>query len=442
MPYDLVIKNARLVNEGTIIEGDLAIESGRIVQIGGSLSAANELDAVGSWLVPGMIDDQVHFREPGFEHKGSIETESRAAIAGGVTSYMEMPNCNPQTTNAEALQHKYDRAAKHSFANYGFYLGATNDNLEDIKSIDPSSACGIKVFMGASTGNMLVDDPDTLNGIFSSAPILIATHCENTPMILANEARAREQFGNDVPFIEHANIRSAEVCYASSSFAVELAHTHGARLHILHLTTAREMELFNPGPIETKRITAEACVHHLFCNDSWYATRGADIKCNPAIKRSEDQEALLAAVVEDRIDVIATDHAPHTVEEKAQSYFDAPAGLPLVQHALLTLIEHVKNGVMSIEKVVQKTAHAPAQLFDVSRRGYLREGYWADLVIIDPDRETVVNDEPIYAKCGWSPFNGLTFRSRITHTLVNGKLVYEDGELIGDSPAMALVYER
>jgi dihydroorotase len=355
---------------------------------------------------------------------------------------MEMPNCNPQTTNAEALQHKYDRAAKHSFANYGFYLGATNDNLEDIKSIDPSSACGIKVFMGASTGNMLVDDPDTLNGIFSSAPILIATHCENTPMILANEARAREQFGNDVPFIEHANIRSAEVCYASSSFAVELAHTHGARLHILHLTTAREMELFNPGPIETKRITAEACVHHLFCNDSWYATRGADIKCNPAIKRSEDQEALLAAVVEDRIDVIATDHAPHTVEEKAQSYFDAPAGLPLVQHALLTLIEHVKNGVMSIEKVVQKTAHAPAQLFDVSRRGYLREGYWADLVIIDPDRETVVNDEPIYAKCGWSPFNGLTFRSRITHTLVNGKLVYKDGELIGDSPAMALVYER
>jgi len=272
LPYDLVIKNARLVNEGTVTEGDLAIESGRIVQIGGSLSAASELDAVGSWLVPGMIDDQVHFREPGFEHKGSIETESRAAIAGGVTSYMEMPNCNPQTTNAEALQHRYDRAAKHSFANYGFYLGATNDNLEDIKSIDPSSACGIKVFMGASTGNMLVDDPDTLNGIFSSAPILIATHCENTPMILANEARGREQFGNDVPFIEHANIRSAEVCYASSSFAVELAHTHGARLHILHLTTAREMELFNPGPIETKRITAEACVHHLFCNDSWYAT--------------------------------------------------------------------------------------------------------------------------------------------------------------------------
>ena len=439
---DLVIKNARLVNEDTLIGGDLAIESGRIAQIGGTLSATKEIDADGSWLVPGMIDDQVHFREPGFEHKGNIATESRAAIAGGITSYMEMPNCNPQTTNAEALQRKCDRAAEHSLANYGFYLGATNDNLEDIKSLDPTSACGIKVFMGASTGNMLVDDPDTLNGIFASAPTLIATHCENTPMILANEARAREQFGDDVPFSEHANIRSADVCFASSSFAVDLAKTHDARLHVLHLTTAREMELFTPGPVETKKITAEACVHHLFCNDSWYATRGADVKCNPSIKRSSDQEALLAAVAEDRIDVIATDHAPHTMEEKAQSYFDAPAGLPLVQHALLTLIEHVKNGVISIEKVVQKTSHAPAKLFDVSHRGYLREGYWADLVIIDPDRNTVVNDEPIHAKCGWSPFKDLTFRSRITHTLVNGELVYDDGKLSSDSAALALAYDR
>jgi len=439
-----VLKNAVVVNEGGRVEADVGIVDGRVARIGGTIDipGAREVDLAGQWLLPGMIDDQVHFREPGFEHKGSIATESRAAIAGGITSYMEMPNCIPQTITPQALLDKHDRAASRSMANYAFYFGATNDNLEAIKGVDTSKACGVKVFMGASTGNMLVDDPDALEGIFASCPLLIATHCEDTPTILANEERARARFGDAIPIEEHPEIRSTEACYKSSSLAVSLAKRHGSRLHVLHLTTARELDLFEPGPLDGKRITAEACVHHLFFNDTWYGPLGADIKCNPAIKTRADQLALRHAVVEDRIDVIATDHAPHTREEKAGNYLDSPAGMPLVQHALLTLVEHVKSGEMTIEQVAQKTAHAPATLFEVAERGFVREGYWADLVAIDPGAATVVDEEPVYAKCGWTPFRGITFRSRITHTFVNGQLAFENGRFREEPCGQAIKFAR
>ena len=426
-----MLKNAVVVNEGRCVATDVFIKNGRIERIGGGVdngAAVRELDLDGAWLLPGMIDDQVHFREPGLEHKGDIASESLAAVAGGITSYMEMPNCTPQTINNEALLNKHARAAARSMANYAFYLGATNDNLQDIKSVDTAKACGIKVFMGASTGNMLVDDERTLENIFAHSPLLIATHCEDTPTILANEARAKAQFGDAIPIGQHPSIRSAEACYKSSSLAVSLAKRFGSRLHVLHLTTARELSLFEPGPLAGKRITAEACVHHLFFNDTWYAPLGADIKCNPAIKTRTDQLAIKQAVRDDRIDVIATDHAPHTREEKSADYLAAPSGLPLVQHALLTLLEHVKAGELTIEQVAQKTAHAPATLFDVAERGFVREGYWADLVVIDPNATTVVDDEPVYAKCGWTPFRGMTFHSRITHTFVNGALAYANGD--------------
>ena len=432
-----VIKDARIVNEGAVVEGDLAVRDGRIERIGGSIPGDVEIDAAGAWLLPGMIDDQVHFREPGFEHKATIATESAAALAGGVTSYMEMPNCVPQTIDAGALEDKHRRAAAKSAANYAFYFGATNDNLEAIKAVDPLKACGVKVFMGASTGNMLVDDEKTLEGIFASSPLVIATHCEDTPMILANEERARKEYGDAIPIEMHPRIRSEEACYKSSSLAVELATRHGSRLHVLHLTTARELELFEPGPVEGKRITAEVCVHHLYFDETDYATRGADIKCNPAIKTPDDRRALRAAVLEDRIDIVATDHAPHTEEEKRARYIDAPSGMPLVQHALLSLLEH-----MPVETVVQKTAHAPAARFGVRERGYLREGYWADLVLIDPARTTVVDDQELFYKCGWSPFSGVTFASRVTHTFLNGHLVFAHGELRDRSRAMALEFDR
>ena len=433
-----VIRNARIVNEGTIIEADLAMRDGRIDQVGGTVAGDLDIDAAGAWLMPGMIDDQVHFREPGFEHKATIETESAAALAGGVTSYMEMPNCIPQTIDAGALDDKHRRAAAKSAANYAFYFGATNDNLEAIKAVDPLKACGVKVFMGASTGNMLVDDEETLEGIFASCPLLIATHCEDTPMILANEARAQAEYGDVIPLEMHPRIRSEEACYKSSSLAVELARRHASKLHVLHLTTARELELFETGPVEDKRITAEVCVHHLFFDETDYATRGADIKCNPAIKTPDDRRALRAAVLEDRIDVVATDHAPHTREEKAlQRYVDVPSGMPLVQHALLSLLEH-----MPVETVVQKTAHAPALRYGVRERGFLREGYWADLVLIDPGQTTLVDDESLLYKCGWSPFSGMTFGSRVTHTFLNGHLVFAEGELRDRSRAMALEFNR
>ncbi|MCE2406505.1 MAG: dihydroorotase [Pseudomonadales bacterium] len=442
MPHSVVLKNGTLVNEGRAIEGDLAIEGERISQVGGSASGRTEIDVNGAWVIPGMIDDQVHFREPGFEHKGEIATESRAAVAGGITSYMEMPNCIPQTISEDALRAKIARAQDVSHANFGFYLGATNDNLEAIKSVDPSLACGVKVFMGASTGNMLVDDEETLHGIFASSPILIATHCEHTPTIVANERAALAEFGEDMPPSQHPLIRSREACFKSSEIAVSLAKEHGSKLHVLHLTTADEMALFEPGPIQSKRITAEVCVHHLFFNDAWYESKGSLIKCNPAIKRRADQLALRKALLEDRIDVIATDHAPHTVEEKQQPFALAPAGLPLVQHALLALFEHAIEGVFDVPTVVRKTSHAPAQLYEVENRGYLREGYFADIAVIDSAQSTSVDNEPILAKCGWSPFSGITFASRVTHTFVNGSLVY-DGTDVTDTPAgQALTYER
>ena len=426
-----------MVNEGTITEGDLAIRDGRIDRIGGVIDGDREVDARGAWLIPGMIDDQVHFREPGFEHKAEIATESRAALAGGITSYMEMPNCVPQTVTAAALEDKHRRAAAKSAANYAFYFGATNDNLEAIKAVDTSLACGVKVFMGASTGNMLVDNPETLDGIFASTPLVIATHCEDTPTILANEARARARYGDDIPFEVHPEIRSEEACWKSSSMAVELAKRHGSRLHVLHLTTAREMALFETGPIEDKRITAEVCVHHLHFDASAYGEQGAEIKCNPAIKQTADRDALRAALAEDRIDIVATDHAPHTREEKAGSYLEAPSGLPLVQHALLMLFD-----LFPVTTVVQKTAHAPALRFEVRERGFLREGYWADLVLVDPDRGTVVDEEPVLYKCGWTPFSGVTFGARITHTFLNGRLVYRDGEVVATEAGMALEFDR
>ena len=439
MSYRIV--NARIVNEGAVVEEDLSIAGGRIAGIGAAgRDGATVVDAGGAWLLPGMIDDQVHFREPGLEHKATIATESRAAVAGGVTSFLEMPNCRPQTVTAEALEDKHARAAAGSMANWGFYLGATNDNLEAVKAVDRHRACGIKVFMGSSTGNMLVDDERTLEGIFANAPLLVATHCEHTPTILANEARARERYGEEIPFSEHPRIRSVEACHRSSSLAVELARRHGARLHVLHLTTARELALFEPGDLAGKRITAEACVHHLFFDDSAYPTLGARVKCNPAIKSAADRDALWAAVNDGRIDVIATDHAPHTVEEKARPYAAAPAGLPLVQHALLVLFEQVRSGRCTVATVVEKTAHAPARLFDIRDRGFIREGYWADLVLVDPTAGSC--DEPILAKCGWSPFSGFAFGARVRATWVNGELRYRDGRFLPGAGGRALEFDR
>ncbi len=439
------IVGARIVTDGRVFEGDVRIRGQRIDAVDASLpgtSGETTIEAGGRLLLPGMIDDQVHFREPGFEHKGDIQTEARAALAGGITSYMEMPNCNPLTINQQALLDKHQRAARRSLANYAFYLGATNDNLEDVKRVDPALTCGIKVFMGASTGNMLVDNPDTLEGIFASTPLVIATHCEDTPTILANEAAARARYGEDVPFSQHPEIRSEQACWKSSSLAVELARRHGARLHVLHLTTAREMALFDAGPMEGKRITAEVCVHHLFFNDTWYAARGADIKCNPAIKRAEDQQALLKAVAEDRIDIIATDHAPHTREEKNRSYFGAPAGLPLVQFALPALLELSAAGHLTLPQVVQKASHAPAARFDVVDRGHIQPGMYADLVLVDDREPLVVDDVEILSRCGWTPFAGCVFRHRIASTWINGHLAWDGRRIVTDTPGLALEFDH
>ena len=438
------IANARIVNEGRITEGDLVLEGERIKGINVPVPDNCEtIDAQGAYLLPGMIDDQVHFREPGFEHKATIATESRAAIAGGITSYMEMPNCNPLTVTQQKLIDKRDRASRTSWANYGFYLGATNDNIEDIKSVDTSLTCGVKIFMGASTGNMLVDDEQTLENIFSSTSLLVATHCEDTPMITAAEKAAIEKWGDDIPFSEHPNIRSEAACYKSSSLAVSLAKKHGTKLHVLHLTTAKEMELFSTGPVESKQITAEACVHHLFFSAEDYAERGANIKCNPAIKTKADRDRIVQAVIEDRIDVIATDHAPHTKEEKARKYPTAPAGLPLVQHALVSLFDKVDAGIFTVEQIAHKTAHAPATLYQVAQRGYIREGYFADLVMIaDNDASGPAPESDVLSKCGWSPFSGHRFAYKISHTWLNGDLRYANGTLNDGPMGQALVYRR
>ena len=438
-----LITNARIVTDGEVTEGDVRVVAGRIAGIDASLSAgANEtvIDAAGAWLLPGMIDDQVHFREPGLTAKGDMATESAAAVAGGITSFMEMPNVKPPTTNLAALEDKYNRAAGRASANFAFYLGATNDNIDQIRAVKPGQACGIKVFMGASTGSMLVDNEQTLEHIFADSPLLIATHCEDTPMININEAAAREKYGEDVPMSEHPAIRSEEACYKSSSLAVELAKRNDSRLHVLHLTTARELELFTAGPAADKRITAEACVHHLFFDASDYDRLGAQIKCNPAIKTAADREALVRAVADDVIDVIATDHAPHTAEEKALSYFGAPAGLPLVQHAMLMTLELVHRGHFDITHAVRKMSHSVADVFGVQDRGYIREGYHADLVLVDPDRATQVRATDLIYKCGWSPLEGYEFRSTILTTLVNGRLVWDGGRLTGDIAGQRLQF--
>jgi len=428
----LLITNADVVNEGLRFEADVLIRDGRIAAVGADLQsspAERVLDAAGHLLIPGMIDDQVHFREPGLTHKADFTTESRAAVAGGITSFMEMPNSKPATLGLEALEAKYARAAEVSRANYSFYLGASNDNIDAIRSVRVGQCCGVKVFMGASTGNMLVDNEETLAAIFADSPLLIATHCEDTPTILANEAEYRARYGEDVPMSAHPLIRSEAACYKSSSLAVGLARRFDARLHVLHLTSARELELFAQGPVTGKRITAEACVHHLYFDERDYAEKGTLIKCNPAIKGAEDRQALLAAVAEDRIDVIATDHAPHTLEEKAGTYFKAPAGLPLVQDALPSLFEQVHDGRLSLETLVRKTSHAVAECFGLEQRGFIREGYWADLVLVDLDAPYSVERAQVLSKCGWSPFEGRRFRSRIHATIVNGDVAYEHGQV-------------
>ena len=441
----LLITNARLVNEGEIRDADVLIRGDRIDKIATGIAADDStevIDARGRYLLPGMIDDQVHFREPGLTAKGDLATESAAAAAGGITSFMDMPNVNPQTTTLDALAGKYELARDRCTANYGFYLGGTNTNIEEIRKLEPGNACGIKVFMGASTGDMLVDDPGVLEQIFEHAPVIVVTHCEDSPMIRENEARAREHYGDDVPMSEHPRIRSAEACLASSETAIDLARRHDALLHVLHLTTAVEMDLFSAAHRSEKRVTAEVCVHHLWFDESRYEELGTRIKCNPAIKAVTDREALLAALNDGRIDIIATDHAPHTAAEKNQTYFKAPAGLPLVQHALLTLFDLVAAGSISLELLVDRTSHAPADVFGVRERGYVREGWFADLVLVDANRPFRVAPANVLFKCGWSPFEGHEFTSTIDTTIVNGEVVYRDGKLTGKVAGRRLDFDR
>jgi dihydroorotase len=442
---DTLIVNADIVNDAHRFNGDVRIRNGRIEQIASGLQARpNErvFDARGRLLLPGMIDDQVHFREPGLEYKADFFTESRAAVAGGVTSFMEMPNSKPTTTNRAALDDKYARAAQKSLANHAFYLGATNDNLEDIQRLDPKAACGIKIFMGASTGNMLVDNPETLNAIFRDAPVLIATHCEDTPMIEANLAVERARYGDAIPVERHPYIRSREACIKSTRLAMELARRHDSRLHVLHITTAEELELFTPGPSDGKRITAETCVHFLHFSEVDYATKGNLIKCNPAVKSASDRAAIIAALNDGRIDILATDHAPHTWDEKQQVYEKAPSGLPLVQSVLQCALERWFDGQVPLETLVEKFAHAPARLYDVRERGYIREGYWADLVLIDTAMPHTVTRAETLSKCGWSPFEGTTFRSTIAATWVNGHLAWHDGKLDDAQLGKRLEFDR
>ena len=444
-----LIVNARLVNEGREFDADLRIEDGRIARIDTQIAARPEervIEAGGRWLLPGMIDDQVHFREPGLTHKGDIATESAAAVAGGLTSFMDMPNTNPPTLDSAALEAKYALAKGHAWGNYGFYHGASNDNLEAIRALDPKAAPGIKVFMGASTGNMLVDNPETLDAIFRDAPTPIITHCEDTPTIDANLAAFQAKYGDALTAEMHPDIRSREACIKSTQLAISLARKHGTRLHVLHISTADELALFEAGPLlradgTRKRITAETCIHFLRFDRSDYARLGNFIKCNPAIKDASDREALIKALVDDIVDVLATDHAPHTLEEKEKPYVQAPSGLPLVQYALVAALELVHEGKLPVAQVVKKLAHAPAQLFDVKERGFLREGYWADLALIGRTPFTV-RREDVLSKCGWSPFEGATFRSRIAATWVNGRMVWNGEQLLGTPGGQRLEFDR
>lgn len=443
----ILIKNAKIVNEGSIFEGDVLIENDLIVEVSDSISLKTSdckvIDAEGNYLIPGAIDDQVHFREPGLTHKGDIESESRAAVAGGITSFIEQPNTVPNAVTQEILEDKYQIAAEKSFANYSFMMGATNDNLEEVLKTNPKNVAGIKIFLGSSTGNMLVDREETLEKIFSSTPMLIAVHCEDETTIQNNLAAFKEQYGEDVPVTAHHLIRSAEACYISSSKAVALAKRTGARLHIFHLSTAKEMELFtNKIPLEDKKITAEVCVHHLWFTDEDYKTKGNFIKWNPAVKTAEDRAELWKALNDGRIDVIATDHAPHTKEEKQQSYLKAPSGGPLVQHALVAMFEAHHQGKISVEKIVEKMCHNPAKIFKIEKRGFIKEGYYADLVIVNPSLPWSVNSDNILYKCGWSPFENMAFKSRITHTFVNGEMVYNNFKVKDIRAGKRLLFDR
>lgn len=440
-----LLKNGTLVNEGRTYEADLLIKGDRIEMIGADLSSdlAEVIDLKGSYVFPGVIDDQVHFREPGLTHKGDIASESRAALAGGVTSFMEQPNTNPQTVTIERLEEKMAMGAAHSFVNYSFLFGGTNDNLEELKRLDPKATSGVKLFLGSSTGNMLVDDEKVIEGIFKATPLVISAHCEDEGTIRRNLEAAKEQYGEAIPMGMHSEIRSAEACYLSSSRAIELAKQTGARLHVFHLSTAIETALFsNDIPLNEKKITAEVCLHHLWFSHEDYKDKGSLIKWNPAVKSAQDREGLWKALLDDRIDIIATDHAPHTIEEKNNPYLTAPSGGPLVQHSLVGMMQKHEQGLISLEQIVQKMCHNPAILFDINDRGYLREGYYADIAIVAPNSKWMVSKENIAYKCGWSPFEGVEFSNRITHTFVNGHLGYQNGIFSEQRNAKRLQFNR
>ena len=439
-----VIKNAKIVNENQIIEGDLLIENQVIIKIAPSISVSNHklIDLEGNFLMPGVIDDQVHFREPGLTHKANIFSESRAAISGGITSYMEMPNTIPQTLTQELLNEKINIGKKTSLANFSFFFGASNENIEEVLKVDFKNVPGVKIFMGSSTGNMLVDDYAVLNSIFSKCPALIATHCEDEQTVRNNLILAKKKFGNNIPINEHPKIRSEEACYKSSSLAVELAKTHNTRLHILHISTAKELELFtNNIPLSSKKITSEACIHHLTFSSADYDQLGSKIKWNPAVKKLSDQKAIWNALLDDKIDVIATDHAPHTIEEKNNTYLNCPSGGPLVQHALPMMLQHMKNGKISIEKIVEKMCHSPAVCFNLINRGFIREGYYADLVSFQKKNWKVTEKNILY-HCNWSPFLGQSFDYYVSHTFVNGNLSYHNGDFFENEMGHLLEFDN
>ena len=436
----ILLTNARMVNEGRIVPADLFIRNGRIETIASSItnrSADTVIDARGQLLMPGMIDCHVHFREPGLEQKADLQSESRAAVAGGVTSVMEMPNTKPAAVTNEILEQKFALAATRCLTNHSFYLGASNSNLDELLALDPRKVCGVKLFMGASTGNLLVDRQQQLEDIFSRVRVPIALHCEDTNTIRENEKSARERYGENIPFTEHGNIRSEEACYRSTALAVDLATRYGSQIHVLHLSTARELELFTPGPVDGKKITAEACPHHLWFSDADYAAKGALIKCNPSIKTADDREALRQALVENVIDTVGTDHAPHLLEEKQNPYGSAPSGMPVIQSALVSLLEFLPP-----ETVAEKTAHNPARIFNILDRGFIREGYWADLTLVDPDCPHTVSSDNILYKCGWSPFENIRFKSSITTTLVSGQLAFAEGRMFDTVCGQRLQFDR
>jgi len=440
-----LIKNAKLVNEGNIYQSDVLIEDKIIKQIAAEINVEADkiIDAEGLHLLPGVIDDQVHFREPGLTHKANIYSESKAAVAGGITSFMEMPNTNPQTLTQKLLEDKYQLAAQSSIANYTFFMGASNDNLSEVLKTNPKKVGAIKIFMGSSTGNMLVDNKSVLEEIFAKSPMLIAVHCEDENTIQENIEKAKKKYGEEVPISEHPNIRSTEACYKSSSMAVKLAKKHNTRLHVFHISTEKEIALFdNKLPLKEKRITAEVCIHHLWFDESNYAEKGTFIKWNPAIKKQSDKEALLQALLDNKLDVIATDHAPHTLEEKNNAYFNTPSGGPLVQHALPAMLSFANQGKIGLEKVVEKMCHSPAICFQIENRGFIREGYFADLVLVDLNKPWEVNKDNILYKCGWSPFEGEIFNSKITHTLVNGHIAYAHGDFDETQKGMRLTFDR